>query len=321
MSDSLDELRADLARALAVHLAVICVKSNPVPTLDLVEAVNRATEDWRVSRKDYPHRDDHPLSEVRYGHALTATLPFKPETEAETVDREAWESARSWAARAWMIDFDPAAAARGDYTNTDDDPGPPPERVGANQLIQQGLWWRMRESRNPEDKTTVAVRVADMDHDHRLSLLGFLRRNAKAYKEREDWAYASGPQPSGDMACDAFEAECDRQWSMGAHEWLEDQPLICTLVYWTTPYGEAPLTWRPMDEAPHDGTTIAVRWPDSGPLDEPDRAYWLAPHYAWCLEHGSELFDSDSFAQWRELYPYEQPIPVPSADFEDEESQ
>ena len=58
---------------------------------------------------------------------------------------------------------------------------------------------------------TVAIRLEDMTHDHRLALLAFLRRNAPAYKTREDWYYASVPGPSGEMAQAAFQAECDRQ--------------------------------------------------------------------------------------------------------------
>lgn len=252
----LDDFRADLASALAHELGTALAS--------VEQAVATITAEWAVERKDFHH-----------GHRLIVTPPFIAESDTERIDREA---ARVWGIQAWVMDFDPMDAASGCYAVTDDDPGPPPIRVGVMQLLNQGLWWRMADpqgecgpgQRNP----TVAVRIADMEHSHRLSLLAFLRRNAEIHKGRRDWYFASVPGPSGDMASDAFEDAVDQQFNTPAGEWLEDQPLIKALVYWTTPYAESPLTWRPMDEAPRDGTTIVVRWTDSGPLDEPDRVYW-----------------------------------------------
>jgi hypothetical protein len=292
MSKHLDELVDGLVSALSVALARNGLRPGP----DVLRmAVREVTEDWSVTRKDYPHRDDHPLAESRYGHQLVAALPFVPETDTEREDRQAWIAAQRWTQEAIWYSWDPQ-----DPGWDDDELGPPPQRVGAAQLLQQGIWWRMRTSED-EFAPTAPIRIEHMDHEHRLALLAFLRRNAGRYKLRADWAMASGPQPSGDMACDAFERECDQLWGTPAAEWIEDQPLVQALVYWTTPYAEAPLTWRPMDEAPRDGTEIVVRLRDADEPDEPDRAWWSRTEYCWHLSGGSGSFDDGAFTEWREL--------------------
>lgn len=292
MSKHLDELVDGLVSALSVALARNGLRPGP----DVLRmAVREVTEDWSVTRKDYPHRDDHPLAESRYGHQLIAALPFVPETDAEREDWEAWIAAQLWAMDARQYSWDPQDPGWDD--NTLD---PPPQRVGAGQLLQQGIWWRMRTSEE-EFAPTVAIRIEHMDHEHRLALLAFLRRNAGRYKLRADWAMASGPQPSGDMACDAFERECAQLWETPAAGWIEDQLLVQALVYWTTPYAEAPLTWRLMREAPRDGTEIVVRLLDDDAPDEPDRAWWSRTEYCWHLSGGSGSFADDAFTEWREL--------------------
>jgi hypothetical protein len=99
-------------------------------------------------------------------------------------------------------------------------------------------------------------------------------------------------------------------------EWLEENELVQALVHWTTPYGEAPLTWRPMNEAPRDGTDVMVRWPDGGDLDEPDRAFWSQAGYCWYLRGGTGTFQDAAFAAWRELRDDEKPVPVKYCDHE-----
>ena len=278
MNRDFDELRGRLADALAEHMGV--------PLAAVEDAVEYAMDGWAVTRKDYPHRDDHPLAEPRFGHTIVATLPFVPETDAEAAKREAWAAAQHWAAVSWIPGFDPAIAAAGGYTD-EDDPGPPPERIGANQLLGQGLWWRARDE---SGSGTVAVRLEDMTHDHRMGLLGFLRRNAAKYKMREDWHFAATPGPNGDMAQLAFEQECDRQWATPADQWIEDQPLVRALVYWTTPVAESPLTYQGMETAPHDGTVIMVRWvgaPEYGEI----RAAWSRRYEDWLTVDGDGNVD------------------------------
>jgi hypothetical protein len=285
----LDELVDGLAESLHGTFAEI-LGAGTVPRALVEQAVLRATEGWSVARKDYPHRDDHPLAESRYGHQLIAALPFVPETDAEREDREAWIAAQLWAMDARRYSWDPQ-----DPGWDDDTLDPPPQRVGAGQLLQQGIWWRMRTSEE-EFAPTVPIRIEHMGHEHRLALLAFLRRNAPRYKLRADWAMASGPHPSGDMACDAFDDACDELWGTPDAEWIEDQPLVRALVYWTTPYAESPLTWRPINEAPRDGTHIMVRF--SGSDDEA---------LAYCDEYGEwasvyyRCAFSDSPWEWREL--------------------
>lgn len=287
MSKHLDELRADLASALAHELGI--------PLAPVEQAIAVITEGWSVIRKDYPHRDDHPLAEPRYGHQLVVALPFVPETGAERGDREAWRAAQLWTHQASWYSWDPQ-----DPGWDNDEFGPPPQRVGAAQLLQQGIWWRMRTSED-EFAPTVPIRIEHMHHEHRLALLAFLRRNAARYKLRADWAMASGPQPSGDAACDAFEDACDQLWGTPDDDWIEDQPLVQALVHWTTPYAESPITWRPMNEAPRDGTEIVVRRLVCAEQAEPDRAWWSRTEYCWHLSGGSGSFDDGAFAEWREL--------------------
>jgi hypothetical protein len=306
-NESRDELLDTLTAALAVQL----VDAECAPRdADLRAALDAATADWSVTRKDYPNTDQHPLEDDSYGHRLVLTGPFVPESDEETAERTAWEAARSWAWRAHQFSYDPQ-----DLGYDDGECPPPPERVGATQLLNQGIWWRMRTERDPVDKftSTEAIRLEDMTHDHRLALLAFLRRNAPRYKMRADWAMTSGPQPSGDAACDAFEAACDQQWETSAAEWIEDQPLVQALAYWTTPVAESPLTWRPMEEAPHDGTVIAARWENARPLDEPERIYWARSGGWYLMDRDGPLDDESAevgFDGWRELRDDELPTPV-----------
>jgi hypothetical protein len=64
-------------------------------------------------------------------------------------------------------------------------------------LLFQQEWWQPQ--RGP------AVRILDMTDTHRWHTLRWLERRAASLKEAVAWSYATGPQPSGDAACDAFE--------------------------------------------------------------------------------------------------------------------
>ena len=76
--------------------------------------------------------------------------------------------------------------------------------------------------RDPVDMTTVeklfqnrfwitkegqVLEIRDMTDTHRLNLMRMLERNARRYADAVTLSMALGPQPSGDMACDAFESE------------------------------------------------------------------------------------------------------------------
>ena len=273
---------------------------------DIESAVYAAIADWKVERKDTPHRDGHP--EQGYGHYVKATLPWVAETDTERTEREAREVARSWAWKASLTSWD-----REDPGYYGDEVGPPPARVGIYHLLQQGLWWRMRapDAADPDDGgrvPTVAIRLEDMTHFHRLSLLGFLRQRAEQFKLREDWHYASMPGPNGEMAQDAFETECDRQWNTPAAEWIENQPLARALVHWTTPYAESPLTWRPTSEVTgRPGFTAVVRCTDGTELV----AFWNPEEWVW--ERGEDSMPLDALnlepVEWRALRDEERPLP------------
>lgn len=244
---------------------------------DIRRAVIKATADWRTDRKETPSTDDHPLSEVHYGHYIKVTLPWVPETEGERVERELWHEAYFW----------------------DPDDGPPPPRVGVNQLLRQDIWWRMNSPEGSPERT-MAIKVEEMTHGHRLGLLGWLRSKARNLHSAVFAQLGDAP--------DHVWMSHERQ---DPSEWLEEEPLVRSLAHWTTPYGESPLTWRPMHEAPTDGTTILARWRYADPgvagehrVDEL-LAYWSTGHQSWSPLGGGIL--GGRALEWRELYDHEKP--------------
>jgi len=100
-----------------------------------------------------------------------------------------------------------------------------PRRVSTMWLLYQDEWW--------QPKVGPMLRIAEMDDGWRHNTAAFLLRRAPRLAERA-WASmaadASGPLgPSGDMACDAFEAELD--WLDADPEgWLCETPLYQALV-------------------------------------------------------------------------------------------
>jgi len=285
--DPVNELRTDLANALADHMSI--------PLRVVEEAVNAVTADWAIRRQDYPHSGQHPMESDDHGHRLVATLPFVPETDDERTHREAGEAARLWAFCAQGADWDDWDAG--------EEIGPPPQRVGAALLLDQCHWWRGRErtADGGFSEHTVPMRLADMTHDHRMALLEWLRQRAPRFKLRADWVMAGSPPPFGDMACDAFEAACDDQFATPDDEWIERQPLVRALVRWTTPYAESPLTWRPIAEAPRRFDTLIIgRWSDL--TDHDDMPIMWSGEDGWAPADAAGYggFDDDP-DQWREL--------------------
>jgi hypothetical protein len=69
---------------------------------------------------------------------------------------------------------------------------------------------------------------------------------------------------------------------------------------------EPEVTWRPMSEAPCDGTFIVARWGDAGPLDEPDIVYWSVDGW-YLVNMDGPLTGLDV---WRELRDEDLPTPV-----------
>lgn len=94
---------------------------------------------------------------------------------------------------------------------------PPPARVGMIRLLEQDVWWK------PKDGDP--VRVEEIDDRWRGNLIRFLERRAERLKFKYELSLITGPQPSGDMACDAFDSACSALFDQSALEWLRDQPL------------------------------------------------------------------------------------------------
>jgi hypothetical protein len=76
----------------------------------------------------------------------------------------------------------------------------------------------------PKDRPPVLVET--MTPTHVRNLLRWFEGRAPALKERLAWSYAAGPQPSGDVACDMFQAELDQLERTAPETWLESRPLI-----------------------------------------------------------------------------------------------
>lgn len=74
------------------------------------------------------------------------------------------------------------------------------------------------------------LRLADMTPRHRGNLLAWLRRKAFNLKEVYTFRLIAGPQPSGDMACDAFDSMVDELEQTTPEVWIEDWPLVKKLV-------------------------------------------------------------------------------------------
>jgi hypothetical protein len=251
---------------------------------DIVDAIIKG---WSVTRKDYPNIDQHPLEDDSHGHRLVLTGPFVPETDEERIERELWYEAYSWSA----------------------DDGPPPVRVGVRQLLRQDTWWRMNATpeRQEGDNRTVAIRVEDMTHDHRLALLAWLRSKARNLHASVFTELRGAP----DDVWSSHERQSPR-------EWLEEQELIQALVHWTTPVAESPLTWRPMNEAPSGAqAVIVVRY--QGPDGELTAQVTPSLPYGWVtfpdydplmVSDGLGGFDYADPTGWRELRDDELPKPV-----------
>lgn len=94
--------------------------------------------------------------------------------------------------------------------------GPKLARPPMYWLLRQGEWWAPLNA--------PMVRIVDMTDTHRLHLMRWLEGRAESLVELETWAMMFGPQPSGDGACDGFEAEMGRI-ERDPVGWLRQQPL------------------------------------------------------------------------------------------------
>jgi hypothetical protein len=264
----IDTFRHELTSALVEQLHEA---RSPVEHEVIKSVVRRITNGWTVT----VHHSASPEDSDVMGYNLGLCLPWRRESDEEAAARQA-----RWEAMMW-----------------DSEAGPPPPGVSMSQLLRQDIWWQMRDAPPWEGGKLVPVRIEDMDHNHRLNLLEWLRTRSEQLHSSLAGELLGAP----DDVWASYEAE-------DPYEWIEEQELIQALVRWTTPYAESPLTWRPMAEAPKDGTVIVVRWADAGPLDMSDRIYWSRGGHGWYFgDGGSSQIYEDEFSGWRELRDDEKP--------------
>jgi hypothetical protein len=100
--------------------------------------------------------------------------------------------------------------------------GPPPKQVSTLQLLDQGTWWMPNEG--------PPIKIEDMDPSYRINLTRWLFRRAELLKNREVLSLLTGPQPSGDMACDAFDGMVSQIEESNAKVWLRETELMRKLL-------------------------------------------------------------------------------------------
>lgn len=275
-NDAIAELRNALTEGIYTHLVTAYGDEFAAGiTAEIRCAVEAVTGEWDVYSKYTPTGDGHPLAEGgghcgnSFGHYVVAALPWVSETDDETSAREARLAAHLWGA----------------------EDGPPLPGVRMTQLLRQSAWWRYRV-----DGRLIPVRIEHMTHEHRLGVLGWLRDHAHGL-------HASAGLELFDAPDDVIRFHDAQPPS----EWLEEHELAQALAYWTTPYGESPLTWRPMHEAPWDRPVIVRDTADGTEA-------WARVFYSeWCLlgEVGEPLNPPEWFhtpgVQWREPREDEQP--------------
>jgi hypothetical protein len=237
---------------------------------------------WKIKRETRIMRDDKGMfdggnmmrdtvGQIVRGEQLSIMTPWQPETAEERLLREAREEAVRWVILSRPTLEEADLTLPGPCPENAPDPGPPPVRVGQLAMLQQRIWWRKSTKPFKDTDTyveTVPIRIDDMDHNHRMNLLAYLWRRKDEFKtayEIQALNLISSPLgPRGDMARDAADHEMDRLYRESVDKWFTRQPLIRELTYRTTPWGFAPLTWRPMDEAPRGGKfdpeVIVVRY-------------------------------------------------------------
>lgn len=121
--------------------------------------------------------------------------------------------------------------------STDDDlcccrpvQGPAP-RPGFQSLLSQDEVWI--------DRAGITHRLQEMDPGHCASVIAYLERRAAPMLRRRLVSYLSGPQPTGEMAGDAFDREIEEMDRLildgRATDWLWGYPLLPALARRTVP--------------------------------------------------------------------------------------
>jgi hypothetical protein len=69
-------------------------------------------------------------------------------------------------------------------------------------------------------------RLEDLTPRHRGAILRWLERRAEDLQTSDGLSLLSGPMPSGDAACDLFDAGMRELAEQDSAEWLAEQPLV-----------------------------------------------------------------------------------------------
>lgn len=95
------------------------------------------------------------------------------------------------------------------------------ERPSALDLLYQSEIWIDADGHTHQ--------IADMETRHARNVIRMLERKANHFHSAANWGYVSGPGPSGDAACDAFNAEMDRFMDADPLEWIRSSDLVQAL--------------------------------------------------------------------------------------------
>lgn len=99
-----------------------------------------------------------------------------------------------------------------------------PQRASAIELLgQQEIW---------VDTNGKTHRIQGMDQRYCENVYGYLLRNGRAIAEQTYHRIAFGPQPGGEMACDAVDAMLEEllDATTNSDRWMMERPLMQALA-------------------------------------------------------------------------------------------
>ncbi|AXH66350.1 hypothetical protein SEA_SATIS_191 [Streptomyces phage Satis] len=99
-----------------------------------------------------------------------------------------------------------------------------PQRASAIELLGQEDVW--------VDTNGTTHRLQDMDRRYCENVYGYLLRNSRALAEQTYHRVAGGPQPNGEMACDAVDAILEELLDAieNSDRWMMERPLMQALA-------------------------------------------------------------------------------------------
>lgn len=72
--------------------------------------------------------------------------------------------------------------------------------------------------------------IDDMNLRYVDNIINYLKNRASQLKESQMWEFITGPQPRGDMACDALDAAFHQMEMTDPIDWLNETPLMEALL-------------------------------------------------------------------------------------------